>query len=280
MAVSEDMLSIGQVSEICHISVKTLRYYDKMGLINPAYVDPVSRYRYYSKSQLMSISFFKEMKLMGFSSEELRGCLDNNEVASEKIMALLDKKMSQIARQLEDLQSVQQRLAIAKQLLKEVEARQPGDISVKHISSRLVIFIRSTLKFDFNAISTRFIELAHLARENNLVLKGVGMTIFHDNDQLFDKDAADTEFCWEFIADKSYNYSFIREIPSGLYASVIHEGAFPALLNETQPRLFEWIKQHKYKPIGPAIHKYLSVPESRQPKKGIFEVQVPIINNI
>lgn len=47
---SEDLLSIGQVSEICRISVKTLRYYDKIGLLKPVYIDSASRYRYYSKS--------------------------------------------------------------------------------------------------------------------------------------------------------------------------------------------------------------------------------------
>ncbi len=273
---SKDTLSIGEVSEICHISIKTLRYYDKIGLLKPAYVDSVSRYRYYSKSQLSSITFFKEMKLMGFSSDELRGCFDNKEVTSEKVIALLDKKMSQIDKQLEELQSVKQRLAISKQLLQEMKARSPGDISVIHKPSRLVAFIRSRLKWEYDAATAKFIELFHLARKNDLVFKGSGMTVLYDNYQVIDHKDVEIEFCWEVFADKSYNCSFIREIPSGLYASIIHEGDYFALLTEAYPRLYEWIKQHKYEPIGPAFNVHLSVPEGRRPKKGIVEVQVPI----
>ena len=276
---SKDLLSIGEVSEICRISIKTLRYYDKIGLLKPVYIDSASRYRYYSKSQLALISLFKEMKLMGFSSDELRRCFEDKEVSSEKVTALLDKRMSQIAKQLEELQKVQQKLAAVKQIYKEMEARQSGSIIIKHIPSRLVAFIRSRIKFEYNVMTARFIELSHLARENNLVFKGAGMTIFHDKYQVFDYKDADTEFCWEVFADKSYNYSFIREMPSGLYASIIHEADYFSLLTETQPRLYEWIKKHKYEPIGPAIHTYLSVPEGRVPNKAMIEIQVPVINN-
>lgn len=276
---SEDLLSIGQVSEICRISVKTLRYFDKIGLLKPAYVDSVSRYRYYSKSQPALISFFKEMKLLGFSSDELRRCFENKDFASEKVLALVDKKMSQIAVQLEELQKVQQKLAAVKQIYKEMETRQPRDIIIKHIPSRLVAFIRSRLKYEFSAATAKCVELVHLVREYNMVIKGGVMTVFHDNYRVFDYKDADIEFCCEVFADKSYNYSFLREIPSELYASIIHEGDYYTLLTETHPQLYEWIKQHKYEPIGPAINVYLSAPEGRVPKKVMIEVQVPVINN-
>ena len=34
------MLGIGQFSKICQVSVKTLRYYDKIQLLTPAKIDP------------------------------------------------------------------------------------------------------------------------------------------------------------------------------------------------------------------------------------------------
>ena len=276
---SEDLLSIGEVSKICRISIKTLRYYDKIGLLKPACVDPVSKYRYYSKSQLILITYFKEMKLLGFSSDELRRCFENKENASEKVAALVDKKMSQITKQVDELQKVQQQLATLKESYMEMEARQQGNINIKHLSPRLVAFIRSRLKYEFHAMNARCIELVHLIHENNLIFKGGMMTVFHDNYRVFDYNDADIEFCWEVFADKPYNYSFIREIPPGLYASIIHEGDYFTLLTETHHFLYEWIKQHKYQVIGPAINFHLSVPEGRLPKKIIVEVQVPVINN-
>ncbi len=276
---SEDLLSIGQVSEICRISVKTLRYYDKIGLLKPAYIDSVSRYRYYSKSQLALISFFKEMKLLGVSSDELRSCFGNKDIAPEKVLALLDKKTSQVTKQLEELQKVQQRLAIAKQAYKQQVDRQPGNIIIKQIPARLVVFIKSRLKHEFHAVTARMVELANLARENNFVFKSGLMTIFHDNYRVFDHKEGEIEVCGEVFPDKSYKYPFIREIPSGLYASIIHKGGNSILFSETYPRLYEWIKQHRYEPVGPAINAYLDVPDGRVPKKLTIEIQVPIIKN-
>ena len=41
------MYSIGEFSKIGSVSTKTLRYYDEIGLLRPAYVDEENRYRYY-----------------------------------------------------------------------------------------------------------------------------------------------------------------------------------------------------------------------------------------
>lgn len=46
-----ELLTIGQFSRICWLSIKALRLYDEAGLLPPAYVDPVTGYRYYSPEQ-------------------------------------------------------------------------------------------------------------------------------------------------------------------------------------------------------------------------------------
>ena len=40
-------LSIGDFSVITHLSIKTLRYYHRVGLLEPAEVDPHTGYRRY-----------------------------------------------------------------------------------------------------------------------------------------------------------------------------------------------------------------------------------------
>ncbi len=45
-------LTIGDFSQITHLSVKTLRHYHEAGLLEPADVDPQSGYRYYSTDQV------------------------------------------------------------------------------------------------------------------------------------------------------------------------------------------------------------------------------------
>ncbi|RND01213.1 MerR family DNA-binding transcriptional regulator [Lysinibacillus halotolerans] len=57
----EKLYSIGEVSKLMNISIKALRYYDKIGLFKPAYVDPNSNYRYYSDFQLYRLDLIKSL---------------------------------------------------------------------------------------------------------------------------------------------------------------------------------------------------------------------------
>lgn len=45
-------LSIGELSKLTGIHIKSLRYYDKIGVLKPAFVDPDTGYRYYTFAQL------------------------------------------------------------------------------------------------------------------------------------------------------------------------------------------------------------------------------------
>ncbi len=52
MIKRKGLMSIGEVSKIKNVSIKALRYYDKIGILVPSYVDSNSGYRYYSVEQL------------------------------------------------------------------------------------------------------------------------------------------------------------------------------------------------------------------------------------
>ena len=49
----ENLLSIGEVAKIRNVNVQSLRYYEKLGILIPAYVDARTGYRYYSLEQIM-----------------------------------------------------------------------------------------------------------------------------------------------------------------------------------------------------------------------------------
>lgn len=69
------MLGIGQFSKICQVSVKTLRYYDKIQLLTPAKIDPDTGYRYYNDNQLPKMLLIQRLKRYGFSLDEVKAIL-------------------------------------------------------------------------------------------------------------------------------------------------------------------------------------------------------------
>lgn len=50
-----ELLSIGEAARLKSVSIKALRYYERIGIFKPAYIDPNSGYRYYSLSQMIDL---------------------------------------------------------------------------------------------------------------------------------------------------------------------------------------------------------------------------------
>ena len=73
------LISIGQFSKICSVSVKTLRYYDEVDLLKPAKVDPLTGYRYYGKNQLNDMLTINRLKRYGFPLIEIKSFLSSKD---------------------------------------------------------------------------------------------------------------------------------------------------------------------------------------------------------
>jgi DNA-binding transcriptional MerR regulator len=64
--VTEVLLPIGQFARLCRLSVKQLRHYAELGLLQPAHVDPATGYRYFRRDQAreaLSIGLLRSLDL-------------------------------------------------------------------------------------------------------------------------------------------------------------------------------------------------------------------------
>lgn len=96
----KNYLTIGEVSQIKKISIKSLRYYEQIGILVPAKVNPDNGYRYYATEQLLTIDMIKFLASMniplkdwhhymnenGFYLQEL--IMDSRDVAYQQLQAL------------------------------------------------------------------------------------------------------------------------------------------------------------------------------------------------
>lgn len=72
------LLSIGEMAKKSQLSIQRLRYYDKIGLLVPAFTDSVSGYRYYEVAQEEQLNFIQALQYMGFSLKAIKQYLDKN----------------------------------------------------------------------------------------------------------------------------------------------------------------------------------------------------------
>lgn len=95
------MFKISEFSKISRVSVKTLRYYDQLGLLKPARTDGMTGYRYYTAEQLFRLHRILAHKDLGFTLDQIRTMLDE-EVSTEQIRGMLRLKRAELQKVLQE----------------------------------------------------------------------------------------------------------------------------------------------------------------------------------
>lgn len=95
------MYKIGELSRLCRIPVKTLRYYDNEGLLAPDEIDRFTGYRYYSAARIADCNRIISLKELGFSLEEIKKHMQAN--TDVDILALVDAKCAEIEEKSKEL---------------------------------------------------------------------------------------------------------------------------------------------------------------------------------
>jgi DNA-binding transcriptional MerR regulator len=73
--MTADALSIGDFSRMTQLSVKTLRHYHDVGLVEPHHVDPSTGYRYYSHDQVRTAQVVRRLRGLDMPIPDVRSVL-------------------------------------------------------------------------------------------------------------------------------------------------------------------------------------------------------------
>ncbi|WP_455349856.1 Cu(I)-responsive transcriptional regulator [Kiloniella litopenaei] len=107
------MMKIGQVSEVSGLPAKTIRYYESIGLIEPA-GRTSSGYRAYQEKDIETLKFIQRARSLGFSISEVSALLtlwnDRNR-ASSQVKALAKQHVADMDRKITELQSMKDTLS-------------------------------------------------------------------------------------------------------------------------------------------------------------------------
>jgi DNA-binding transcriptional MerR regulator len=80
-------LTIGEFSRATHLSLKTLRYYHRIGLLEPASVDSSTGYRYYGIEQIPTAQVIRRFRDLGMPVEEVRNILGASVAERARLIA-------------------------------------------------------------------------------------------------------------------------------------------------------------------------------------------------
>jgi MerR family transcriptional regulator, copper efflux regulator len=107
---SGELLKIGQVARQSGLSVKTLRYYEDLGLLTPAVERSRSGYRLFRPQIFNRLAFIKRSQALGLSLSEIREILeirDRGELPCGVVKQRLRQKLQTIREQIHALEILQ-----------------------------------------------------------------------------------------------------------------------------------------------------------------------------
>jgi len=175
------MFRIGEFSQITRVTVDTLRYYDALGLLKPAKVDPFTGYRYYSARQIMSLNRIVALKDVGFSLEEIARILQDKPT-SDQLRGMLKAQLARVETEIESAQARRQRVRARLNYLNLEDNMPAYEVTLKPVEKLTVAAIREIVPHIEQMpqrCSKMFDVIERWIRANHLPL-GPSMSIYYN----------------------------------------------------------------------------------------------------
>ena len=136
-------LAIGDFSRATHLSIKTLRHYHRVGLLEPADVDPDTGHRRYASGQIPAAQVIRRFRAMEMPLEDIRAVLQTADIGArnELIAAHLSRLEDNLAR-------TQQAAASLRELLQPARARTQPAIEHRTTGPTTAAAVRDTIDLD------------------------------------------------------------------------------------------------------------------------------------
>lgn len=272
----DNHFSIGQLSKLYNIPIKTLRYYDEIDLFKPTKVNKQNGYRYYSIEQFKLLDTINYLKVLGVPLKEIKAHINNRDI--NDFIETLKKHLEITEKKIQELEMIKNGF---KERLKEIETfkdiNEVGVPIIKTIHDRRVFQIQEKI----NSLYDLELAVRKLKQKvpsiapftigkvgltiSNCQIRNVGLYEYHS---IF--------FLLEKMEEKVIPKDKITVFPRGDYACIYLRGGHPKIPDYYEI-LLQYIENHNYKINGEiiirtVIDQFISNDES----KFITEIQIPI----
>lgn len=265
--------SIGEVAEICSLSIKTLRYYDKIDLVIPEFRNEESKYRYYSKHQMVKLFIIRQLRKLGFGIKEIKELFANLNV--EEMEEAVNNRLEAIEAEIRELEM---RRAIGENLRERLQrggdilARSDGifsnaymdtmdNITLEKIPQGTLVYVRNIMKNYCNSEVSleQWITITDKCTELNLIRKSPIIVTYYAQplEQFLMKDT-DVEFGILVDGDDHEGEDF-RSFGGFDAITKIHVGRYADAVN-SHISMLQWMNQNGYELAGPISEEFIVSP--------------------
>jgi DNA-binding transcriptional MerR regulator len=265
------MFSIGEFSKMAKISVKTVRYYDEVGLLKPARVDNWTNYRYYDTDQLMILQKIIVMKQAGLTIKDIQAILNGGDT-----LAMLQKTRTELAKRKELLTEDIARLDLLIKNKGEIDMKYQA--TIKTIPSYTVYYKQGIIK-DLSELSKFILDSAEECREANPDIKCVKPDYGYDS--FLDEEFKEKDIRVEYAqavekAGKETDTIKFKVIPETKAVCILHKGPYSEL-GKAYTFAVDYVRSNGYEMTEPPREVYINGCWSKSNEEDyLTEIQIPV----
>lgn len=262
------MIKIGEFSKLSMLTVKTLRFYEKEGLLIPASVDEWTGYRLYETTQLKTAAEIKAYRQLGLTIEEIKAIFSGAQPKK-----ILEAKAEVLEAEERDISN---RLRIIHHLLEEGEMRY--QVVVKEIPECVVYYEERKL--------ARYSDCMTFIPESGEECKRLNPDIQcavpeYEFLEYLDGEYRESEVTVrhnEAVTKAGVENERIRfrTVPATKVLSIMHKGSYDSL-GEAYAFIFKYAEDNSYKVTGNSRECYIDgIWNKEDPADWLTEIQLPV----
>lgn len=266
------MFRIGEFSKMGMTTVKTLRYYDEVGLLAPRLVDDFTGYRFYETDQLFELHRIQALRQVGLSIDEIKRFVSGGDAA-----AVLNRRAEELEEGIADQRNQLSRIQFILQG-KQEELLMSYTTTIKELSACIVYSKEMTMP-SYEAYFTLIPALGRQVMEKYPDLQCAKPEYCYtvNLDHGYREFDNRIEYC-EAVTEKKAGFDGVvfKEVPAATVASVMHKGPYEDLAS-AYAYIFKWIEENGYQVADLPRTSYIDgVWNKDSEAEWLTEVQVPI----
>ena len=275
---TSDLLSIGRFARLTGLTVKALRHYGELGLLQPAHVDDQTGYRFYGRAQVADALAIRRLRLLELPLHEVRAALAGGpgELREQLVAhrARMEQRAAGVGRVLDELT----RLIDGKEKLVPDPTDILYEVAVKEFADQPVLSIRERAPTEElkHVIPAAYKELfAYLAEIGAEAVEPWTITVcpFADPDGIVDIE--NTVLVAEPLPGRGRIES--RTLPGCTAVCLTHRGPYEEL-SRSYNALSQWVEEQGLETAGAPREIYLTDPEETpDPADYVTELAWPIV---
>lgn len=252
------MYTIGEIAKLTNLSIQTLRYYDKIELLKPAFVDGATNYRYYTEAQIYYIDLIKSLKYIGTSLEDIKYA---QSLTTEQLVAFLAQQEKIVEQKLRKMKEVQHTLLKTKKQLED-QLNIPSFTEVyerQEEAERLLVVRAKGLTPAYIPTSYFSSMLQTVEREGSVMTNRYGGTFAlqrYDSLESLQYDYLFTPLLTERYIEELNPGMDVMRMKAGRYVCIAFMFEVQTYLQEYE-RLYEYIEQHALVPLSDVYEFYM-----------------------